>query len=437
MDVLPTLADYAGLTLAGTEGRSLRPAADGAAMEDAPAYAETLYPLREFGWAPLHAWRTAKHKLIEAPRPEIYDLEADPGETKNRAAEDAERRDALKGKLDAAMARPAPSAAAEVDPETAERLAALGYLGGGPAAVAAAAKSGTPLRDPKDGVRILPQLNRGTTTARTDPQGAIRELTGVLDEDPGLLMALRSRAVAYEAAGRHDLAIADLRKVEKLGVLGAEGGVVLGDNLRFAGRLEEALAVLERTARENPRFAQPWLSIAEIHIKQKKNAEAARDYERALKAAPDHIEALRGAGDLLLLDGKPDEAAARYARLLEVDAADAGAMTKLGVARMQTGRAPEAVALFRKAIEREPKNADALLYLAGALAAGGQPAEAVPYFERALAAGSRTTMTLNGLGLTRLALGDRQGAAEAFRESLKIDPRQPDISSALASLGGT
>jgi choline-sulfatase len=435
MDVLPTLADYAGVALAGTEGRSLRPAADGAAMEDAPAYAETLYPLREFGWAPLHAWRTAKYKLIEAPRPEIYDLEADPGETKNRAAEEAERRDGFKGKLDAAMARPAPSAAAEVDPETAERLAALGYLGGGPAAVAAAERSGSPLRDPKDGVRILPQLNRGTTTARTDPAGAIRELTAVLDQDPGLLMALRSRAVAYEAAGRHDLAIADLRKVEKLGVLGAEGGVVLGDNLRFAGRLDEALAVLERTARENPRFAQPWLSIAEIHIKQKKNAEAARDYERALKAAPDHIEALRGAGDLLLLEGKPDEAAARYARLLEIDAADAGAMTKLGVARMQTGRAPEAVALFRKAVEREPKSADALLYLAGALAAGGQPAEAVPFFERALAAGARTTMTLNGLGLTRLALGDRQGAADAFRESLSLDPKQPEITQALAQAG--
>jgi arylsulfatase A-like enzyme/tetratricopeptide (TPR) repeat protein len=437
MDVLPTLADYAGLTLAGTEGRSLRPAADGRTMEDAPAYAESLYPLREFGWAPLHAWRTATHKLIEAPRPEVYDLQGDPGETKNRVAEDAERREALQGKLQAAMARTAPMAAAEVDAETAERLGALGYLAGGPAATAAASAAGAPLRDPKDGVRLLPRLNRGTTTARTDPEVAIRELTAVLAEDPGLLMARRSRAVAYEAAGRYELAIAELRKIEKLGVLGAEGGVVLGDNLRFTGRIEEALSVLEATARENPKFMQPWLSIAEIHIKQKKNKEAAADFEHVLATVPDHIEALRGLGDLLLLEGQPDAAAARYARILEVDDADAAAMTKLGVARMQTGRASEAVTLFRKAIEREPKNAEALLYLAGALAAGGQPQEAVPYFERALAAGSRTTMALNGLGLTRLALGDRQGAAEAFRESLKIDPRQPDITQALASLGGT
>jgi arylsulfatase A-like enzyme/Tfp pilus assembly protein PilF len=440
IDVLPTLADYAGLTLAGMEGRSLRPAVNGRTMDDAPAYAESLYPEREFGWASLHAWRTARYKLIEAPRPELYDLVDDAGETRNRVAEDAAQADALGQKLRSAMSRPAPSAAADVDPETAERLGALGYVGGGGGggggAAAAPLPAGASRRDPKDGVRLLSRLNRGTSTARTDPEGAIRELTAVLAEDPGLLMALRSRAVAYEAAGRHELAIADLRRVEKLGVLGAEGGVVLGDNLRFAGRLDEAMRVLERTARENPKFAQPWLSIAEVHIKQKKNAEAAGDYERVLAIVPDHIEALRGLGDLALLEGKLDAAAARYARILEVDAADGGAMTKLGVVRMQAGRTAEAVALFRQAVQREPTNGEALLYLAGALAAGGQAAEAVPFFERALAAGSRTTMALNGLGLTRLELGDRKGAAEAFRESLKLDPRQPDITQALANLGG-
>ena len=43
-------------------------------------------------------------------------------------------------------------------------------------------------------------------------------------------------------------------------------------------------------------------------------------------------------------------------------------------------------------------------------------------------------MALNGLGLTRLALGDRTGARTAFQESLAIDPRQPDVTKALADL---
>ena len=43
-------------------------------------------------------------------------------------------------------------------------------------------------------------------------------------------------------------------------------------------------------------------------------------------------------------------------------------------------------------------------------------------------------MALNGLGLTRLALGDRRGAAEAFRESLRLDPNQPDVTRTLGEI---
>ena len=42
-------------------------------------------------------------------------------------------------------------------------------------------------------------------------------------------------------------------------------------------------------------------------------------------------------------------------------------------------------------------------------------------------------MALNGLGLTRLASAKR-GAAAAFRESLRIDPKQEDVSRTLAEL---
>jgi cytochrome c-type biogenesis protein CcmH/NrfG len=44
-------------------------------------------------------------------------------------------------------------------------------------------------------------------------------------------------------------------------------------------------------------------------------------------------------------------------------------------------------------------------------------------------------MALNGLGLTRLELGDTAGAATAFRESLRIDPRQPEVARTLREIG--
>ena len=44
-------------------------------------------------------------------------------------------------------------------------------------------------------------------------------------------------------------------------------------------------------------------------------------------------------------------------------------------------------------------------------------------------------MALNGLGLTRLSLGDKAGAGAALRQSLRIDPSQKDIAQALAGIG--
>ena len=195
------------------------------------------------------------------------------------------------------------------------------------------------------------------SAARTEPELAIRELTAVLKEDPGLFMARRTRAVAYAAAGRHELAVDDLRLLDKEGQLTPEDAVVLGDNLRFAGRLEEAILILERAGRENPTFPQPLISLAEVYIRERKYDEAAAACERALKLVPDHIEALRQLGDLALLKADLGAAATRYARILELDAGDVSAMTKLGVVRVRSGRADEGMRLFRQAIEHEPKNA--------------------------------------------------------------------------------
>jgi hypothetical protein len=44
-----------------------------------PAYSETFYPFSSFGWNPLHALESERFHFIEAPKPELYDLAADPG----------------------------------------------------------------------------------------------------------------------------------------------------------------------------------------------------------------------------------------------------------------------------------------------------------------------------------------------------------------------
>ena len=134
-----------------------------------------------------------------------------------------------------------------------------------------------------------------------------------------------------------------------------------------------------------------WLSLAEVHIKAGKLAEATADYEHVLD-------------DRRPTTSRPCAASATSRSSRRTPAAGRAALRagssrstpptqersrKLGVVRMRTGRPEEAIALFRRAIEQEPKNGEALLYLAGALASTGRAAEALPFFERALDAGQR------------------------------------------------
>ena len=67
--------------------------AGGARWVDAPSFAESLVPLLHYGWSDLRAVRDGRWKYILAPKPELYDLERDPGELRNLAdAEPAQAR---------------------------------------------------------------------------------------------------------------------------------------------------------------------------------------------------------------------------------------------------------------------------------------------------------------------------------------------------------
>src|SRR5271155_1676913 len=94
-DILPTILSATGVAPpAELNGESLLPlleqASGAPALPNRALFGETDYPLR-WGWAPLRALRTENAKLIEAPRPELYNLQADPKELKDLYASDASK----------------------------------------------------------------------------------------------------------------------------------------------------------------------------------------------------------------------------------------------------------------------------------------------------------------------------------------------------------
>jgi arylsulfatase A-like enzyme len=149
-DVMPTVLDLLDVPAPPADGVSVAALMTGtASRHEVDAYAESMYPQR-FGWSPLRALHDGRFKFIEAPRPELYDLERDPFEERNIVEERPALARAMARRL-MAMAGRVPDrrgdGRATIPTELGEGLAALGYIGI-QAPAAAASPEHSP--DPKD-----------------------------------------------------------------------------------------------------------------------------------------------------------------------------------------------------------------------------------------------------------------------------------------------
>ena len=89
VDVAPTLLEHVESAVAADFSGAVAGAGDEVQSQsagDLPAYAETEYPHRAFGWAGIRAMRTGKYLYVRAPKRELYDQTADKTAEHNLAA---------------------------------------------------------------------------------------------------------------------------------------------------------------------------------------------------------------------------------------------------------------------------------------------------------------------------------------------------------------
>ncbi|MGB7296944.1 MAG: sulfatase, partial [Candidatus Aminicenantales bacterium] len=85
VDIMPTVIDLVGAAAPpAVQGESLVPLLRERGVKAEPAaYSETFFPRYHYGWSELRSLRQDRFKFIDAPRPELYDVLADPGELRN------------------------------------------------------------------------------------------------------------------------------------------------------------------------------------------------------------------------------------------------------------------------------------------------------------------------------------------------------------------
>jgi len=362
VDVAPTILDLLGAPpLAAPRARSLRGTIEGRDEAAPPAYAETWVPKLYMNGAALRALRTERFKLIEAPRPELYDLARDPGETDNRIEADPETAGRLRAELqrlsgagDTAMS------VGPVDGEAAEKLRALGYLG------AAGDVSGSPedggAKDPKDLIADFNLLRRAEQAVRDRRfDEAVPVLRALVAREPKNAFARLVLGGAYAGMRQHARAAEQLQAYVALVPTSAHGHQSLAVAYANLGDHTRALREAASAAALDPRLTDARLLRAGILAGQGRRADATRELRDAVAAAPD-LPALRMSLAEVLLDaGNGRDAESEYRAILdgdEVTADDrvrAEARFGLAVALERQGRGAEA----RSEYERIARAAEA------------------------------------------------------------------------------
>ena len=379
-DLAPTFAALAHATLAEGDGRSLLPLLDGAAGDpDRAAYAESYYQNVLLGWSPRRAVRTARWKLIDAPRAELYDLERDPLEKENRVAERA----ALAAGLRRALMSVDAGRRAALDPgaaapgESAERLRSLGYASGSTTPTPAATAV-----DPKDRVAVWAEIEDGIDLTKRDPAGAEQRFAQALRLEPGNGLAMKYLADLRYRAGRLREARDLYRRAIAAGFRHADAYVNLASIAEDEGHPDEAREALTSAVRLTPSDADAWNRLGLLDARLGDLVAAKHAFSEAIAAAADRAEAYY---NLAIVERRGGNEAAAQAHLQDALARNpnyAEARYELGTGYLLAHDPTRALEAYRAALAGRPDYAEALFGAARAELDLGQTAEARRDYER-------------------------------------------------------
>lgn len=405
MDVAPTILQFARIPVPREfQGRSVLAMLNaGAAESPRDVYSESLYAHNHFGCAALRSLRTGRYQYIQAPRPELYDVAADPGELHNLYAEKRSLALASQEKLATLRARfrsDHPLGGTALDPEAVARLSSLGYV-----AVSSqhsdAPDSGA---DPKDRIADFEEYGRAIVLGAS----------GRTDESNALLEHLLAR---YPE-------LVDVR-------------MTLGLNDQRLRRQEDAAREFRQILKADPLNVQAHYDLGLSLYAMRQTEDAAKEMKAALAIAPYYTHAEGMLGMICLEKGDYAGGREHFEHILSIDPADYRAHYNLGALATLEGQWVEAERQLQAAIKTAPTDPDAHNVLGSLYLREGDPEKAGREFQEAIRLRPGFAPAHYNLGLALRKQNRENDAAVEFRRALAIDPQFAPARQALASPAGS
>jgi arylsulfatase A-like enzyme/thioredoxin-like negative regulator of GroEL len=391
VDFMPTmLALYDLEGYDRSSGVNLLPLLEGESLGERSMYVESEYCSLNYGWAPLASVVRGKWKLIDAPTPELYDLDLDPGELNNLAAEHPDAVESLFAELEELRLgmRSHGAEAIEGNPELLSALEALGYAGGQPEPSE---------RDGRNPIESIGLLARYHDAVELGHDGEYEQMVPLLEE----IVAECPGPIGFRATL-------------------ASGYIELD-------RAQEAVDLLEEVLKESPTYEPAHFYAGRAHLRLENLDRALAHFRTNLSLVPGNWRAQIPVAQILTVQEKPQESLEAWRRVVELQPTDPAQRLELAEAWRRVGQWGEMIAELEAALRLAPEDHGTGTYLAWTLAtapvAGVRDgARAVLLAERAAAAGE-TADRLDTLGAALAEAGRHQEAARAVERALSLLPR--------------
>ncbi len=427
IDLFPTILELLGIPQQKEiQGRSFVPLLNGGKDAERVAYSESIYAELHYGWSPIKGITTEKYKYIDAPRAELYDRINDPAESRNLIQEKPEYAKVLRDQLDEIIAkysdknRQGPQ---QMDPETEEKLRALGYIGGTVQSTEESRKI-----DPKDKIHLAQKLQTASYLAqkqqyqesnetlaqvfREDPampdahfiaginyiglkdfDKSIDELMQTIAQRPQHTMALYNIGYAYERKGENDEALDWFLKVLQYEPTHLYASLKIAHLYRIMNKPEEARPYFLQAMETYQRFLSNTKSdkaktalhstIGEIYFGAGDLDQAEQHFRAAIDLTPDRKGLHYNLASIYEAKGNLPAAMDEYRKETEVDSENFKAFNNLGLLYRQARQLDRAALCFQRVVQLLPKDARGYLLLASTYKEMGRVQEANAILQQA------------------------------------------------------
>jgi tetratricopeptide (TPR) repeat protein len=280
--------------------------------------------------------------------------------------------------------------------------------------------------------------------------------TAVVKAAPSFAEAHLNLGLVREEQGRHEDAVASLKKALALKPRLHGANLFLGVAYFHLNQLDPAIAALEKETAAYPNDATAWMWLGVTRLGQDKAEEAAEALDHAAKLAPDDVDILyhRGRAHLLVSNGsygrmfKVDphswrvhqviaqanaeadrhlDAIAEYQSAIKLAPNQPGLHEELGSEYRNLGKTQEAEEAFRRELEIDPSNVLATYKLGVLTVEKGDGAKGKELIEAALRQKHRLLHSDYNLGRAEMLLGNDAAAADRLERATSAPGSDPDV----------